>query len=340
MQSTSPKARKTWEKVIGKLRSGAMPPPGRPRPDPDGRGERARVAGNGAGRRRGHRSRTGPDRQHPSAQSRRIPERDSRSAGAGRRCHVAAAGRQRGRTRLRQHSQHAVGFADPAGPVSVGGAETEPAGGRASAGRARHRGIQGPAGSGRVSGRGPAVRVAGRRRHPPSVSGRWRIRHPGPAVPPALRRGHRTRFAARGGDPGGWRADSLFGCRWRRDRWGSAGRIRRRHFRESGVGAVRPERRRRPRSALPGQGRLASRDRFVPRASDRGRGWRSPPAGVPGARRVAREQPVGSHRLHPRPVRGVGPGRYPEPTQDLHLSANGPARRGTLRGADSHVARR
>ena len=151
-----------------------------------------------------------PDGQRPPAQSRRIPERDSRSAGAGRRCDVAAAGRQRGRTRFRQHRRHAVGFADPAGPLSVGGAQAEPACGRDfRRARPHDRRIPGLAGAGRLSRRGSAVRIAGRRRHSTSLSGRRRVRHRRPAVPPALRRDHRARLAARGRDPVGWRADSL-----------------------------------------------------------------------------------------------------------------------------------
>ena len=66
-------------------------------------------------------------------------------------------------------------------------------------------------------------------------------------------------------------------------RRGPAGRLRRRHLRESGLGAVRPQRRRRTRGAAAGEGRLASRDRFLPGASDRGRGRRSPPAALPRA---------------------------------------------------------
>ena len=272
-----------WEEVLRKLRSGAMPPPGRPRPD------RAVVEDvlawletelDGAAARDAE---PGPDGQRPPAQSRRIPERGSRSAGAGRRCHVPAAGRQRGRARLRQHRRHAVGIADPAGPLSVGGAAAEPVGGGAPSGWSHDRGIPGLARSGRLPGRGPAVRLAGRRSHSPSFSGRWRVRHRRPPVPAAFRRGHRARLAARGRDPGGRRADPFHSRRRRGDRRGPAGRIRRRHLRESGLGAVRPERRRRTRGAAPGEGRLASRDRFLPGASDRGRGRRSPPAALPRA---------------------------------------------------------
>ena len=124
-----PRDAATWEKVVRKLRAGAMPPVGRPRPDaatlrPPG------VADRGRTRSRGRREAEPRANGAVSpAESDRVPERHPRHPRAGRRCRRAAAGRRRG-VRLRQHRRDADRVAGPARSVLVGRQQDQAARGR------------------------------------------------------------------------------------------------------------------------------------------------------------------------------------------------------------------
>ena len=125
-----------------------MPPAGMPRPDAAD-AERLRQLSRDVNRsRRGGQSTPGPDGAS-SPESRRVRQRDSRSARARDRCHRAAAARRR-EQRLRQHRRRADRVAVADGAVSVGVLEYQPDGGRQ---RAASRRARSPIASGRTSRR-------------------------------------------------------------------------------------------------------------------------------------------------------------------------------------------
>ena len=154
----------TWEKVVRKVRTGLMPPPGRPRPDA------ATHDGFAAWLEAGARlvaPAANPGRTEPFHRLNRdrVPERHPRSAPPGRERRVAAAVRRR-QLRIRQYRRRAEDVADVDGALPRGGAEDQPA--RRSARRpvvAQRRLLpprrRSPAGR---SSRGPAGRHAGRHR--------------------------------------------------------------------------------------------------------------------------------------------------------------------------------
>ena len=149
-----------WEKVVRRLRAGAMPPAPRPRPDAAAYEgftawprDRARRGGGAESRSRAH-------RHLPSAQSQRVSQRHPGSPGPRGRRRGAAAGRRR-QLRVRQHRGGARHLADAAGTLSVGREEDQPAGHRAT----------GPVGDGRD--------VPPRHRPDPGRPGRRvAVRHP------------------------------------------------------------------------------------------------------------------------------------------------------------------
>ena len=110
-----------WERVIGKLRAGSMPPPGMPRPDAatyravasslESEIDRAWAASPNPGR----------SQRGPSSQSRGIQERDSRPVRARSRCEAAAAGRRDRRRQFRQLRGCPLDFDGPSGALHVGG---------------------------------------------------------------------------------------------------------------------------------------------------------------------------------------------------------------------------
>ena len=141
-----------WEKVIRKLRSGTMPPAGMPRPD-------AATYNGLAGWLEAQIDQAaapyaGPPDPAPS-ESRRICQRDPRSAGAGHRRRFFTASR-RFRVWLRQCLRRAGRFAVAAGTLSRCRAENRRAGGGRSEDRAGQRNLANPAGS----FAGPARRTA------------------------------------------------------------------------------------------------------------------------------------------------------------------------------------
>ena len=122
-----------WEKVIKKVRSGAMPPQGMPQPDAPARA--ALVAFLETTLDRAAAARPNPGRPALHRLNRdRIPERHPRSAGARRRCRVAAAGR-RLELRLRQRGRRAGRVAGAARALHRGRREDQRDGG----GRSRRR---------------------------------------------------------------------------------------------------------------------------------------------------------------------------------------------------------
>ena len=125
-----------WEKVVRKLRTGAMPPAGRPRPDAaEALAFVASLERRSIARRRPARIRA--DRPPPS-EPRRVHQRDPRSARPRHRRSRAAAGRRCGRERVRQQRRCPVGVARAAGALHVGGAaRVSRLARRTSAGQAR-----------------------------------------------------------------------------------------------------------------------------------------------------------------------------------------------------------
>ena len=149
-----------WEKVVRRLRAGAMPPAPRPRPGSGGLRGVHRLARDRARRGGGAESRSRAHRHLPSAQSQRVSQRHPGSPGPRGRRRGAAAGRRR-QLRVRQHRGGARHLADAAGTLSVGREEDQPAGHRAT----------GPVGDGRD--------VPPRHRPDPGRPGRRvAVRHP------------------------------------------------------------------------------------------------------------------------------------------------------------------
>ena len=186
-----------WEKVVRKLRTGAMPPAGMPRPD----GSDLRVAclrTRGCARRRCCRTATAWCAMAASPQSNRIRQRRSRSARARDRRHVASAGR-RCRSRLRQQCGRTRDFTNAPRTLSVGRSEDQ---------RARHRrrhaagaNLTDICGAWRyVAGRARRGATSGdarRRACPSHVSAGWSVRRQGRPAADESRRRARTDRASR-----------------------------------------------------------------------------------------------------------------------------------------------
>ena len=130
----------TLEKVVRKLRSGQMPPEGRPRPEKPDVDKFVTSLETALDRR--ERAEPGPGR-HAPAEPRRVRQRHPRPAGARHRSR-AAAGRQ-SRAGLRQQRRCALGHARRWSSLHVGGHQDQPARGR--------RASQRPASSDLPSGR-------------------------------------------------------------------------------------------------------------------------------------------------------------------------------------------
>ncbi len=108
--------RRVWEKVVRKLRAGVMPPQGARRPDDATLQALIASLETSLDQRCGGAAEPGPAAA-ASAQPRRVRERDPGSAGARRRCGLAAAARRFG-LRLRQHLRRARRVAVAAGALS------------------------------------------------------------------------------------------------------------------------------------------------------------------------------------------------------------------------------
>ena len=120
---------RTWEKVVRKLRSGAMPPAGRPRPDAATYDAVASHLEAQAGCCRVNPARARQAAAVPSPEPHRIQEFDSRPAEPRRpfkrcRSRSVAAGRQF-QQRIRQHRRSAFRIVDTARAVFVGRSEAE-----------------------------------------------------------------------------------------------------------------------------------------------------------------------------------------------------------------------
>ena len=177
-----------WEKVVRKLRTGMMPPESAPKPPAAARdafasaleGQLDRVAA----------LHPDPGRAGaPSPESRRVCERDSRPARAGRRRDRDAAARRLG-GRVRQQRRRARRLAGAHRRLRVGRREDQPPRRRRSVDRPRSRDLSraGRSRAGRAPRR-PAARHARRHRHSPHVSARCRVR-------PRDRAGRRWRVSA------------------------------------------------------------------------------------------------------------------------------------------------
>ena len=172
-------ARTVWEKVVRKLRAGVMPPAGRPRPDEATHdafvawleGELDRTAAS--------RPEPGAHRNVPPAESVRVSERDSRSAGDRGEHRRPAAGR-RFKLRLRQHRGRPADLTGADGALSVRGEDDQPPGGRGAAAGRGPRGLSRGGGYAAArSRRGSAAWHARRLGGAAYVSPRWRVRHQG-----------------------------------------------------------------------------------------------------------------------------------------------------------------
>ena len=139
-----PKGAETWEKVIRKLRVGAMPPQGMPRPDKatlDGFASFLETALDRALCRQAQpRARATMHRLNRAEYANAIRD----LLGPRHRRHRAAASRRR-KQRLRQHRRRAARFAVADGALSVRFLEHQPPGGRQSEHRARHSDLSRPA---------------------------------------------------------------------------------------------------------------------------------------------------------------------------------------------------
>ena len=82
-----------WEKVIRKLRTGSMPPVGRPRPEAGASDALATFLETEIDPRRGGGAQPGSDRTAAPVESYRVPERHPRPAGSGHRRGGARSGR-------------------------------------------------------------------------------------------------------------------------------------------------------------------------------------------------------------------------------------------------------
>ena len=221
------------EKVLLKLRMGAMPPPGRPRPDKptlEAFTSWLETELDAAAARDVNPGRTGSvhrlNRSEYQNAIRDLLGLDSpgRLAAAGRRCR---------QERLRQRGEHAVGVADAPGPLPGGRSKAQSSRAGHSAGRPRDRHLQGsdPARSERPGQRRSSVGFAGRLCRPALLSGRRRLHHQGSPAPAALRLRHGSRFAAPVGGARGRRARDVVHGRRRGDVEGAPGELCRRSLR-------------------------------------------------------------------------------------------------------------
>ena len=158
----------TWEKVIRKLRTGAMPPAGAPHPSQAASDTLADVPRSRNGSRRAGRPQSREARARPSAEPHRIPERDPRSAGhrgaAERdRLHAAAADRQLVE-RVRQPRRPAVRVAGDHGTLPRRGGKDQPPRGGGHEGAGAGQSL--PAASRTVAGRPRGRAAVGDARRP------------------------------------------------------------------------------------------------------------------------------------------------------------------------------
>ena len=123
-----------WEHVIRKVRTGAMPPAGRPRPDKAAAGNLVTYLETELDKAALRESEPGPSRAG-APEPRRVSQRDSRCARARDRRHVDAAERRR-RLRIRQQRRCADAVADADGAISGSGGEDQSDGARTAARRA------------------------------------------------------------------------------------------------------------------------------------------------------------------------------------------------------------
>ena len=277
-----------WERVIGKLRAGSMPPPGMPRPDAATYRAVATALERDIDRAWASQPESGPHRRRPPPQSHRIQQRRPRPVRARPRRQAAAARRRDGRRQLRQLRRRAVDLDGAPGAISVGGSSGHAARDRPSARQPGVATFEIPHArdAGRSAERGSAVRIARRHRHSPQLSRRRRVPHQGPAAAPVsgLPQGHGMAAAAR--RPSRWQAAEAVHRRRRRQGPASGAQLRRRRraglCRRSRVGKVHAGRRRRgPGGPRPGRGGPARRRRVV-RQGDVG-------AGRPAAAAAARQ---------------------------------------------------
>ena len=288
-----------WEKVIRKLRTGSMPPAGRPRPDQAGR-RRIRLVAGGRDRPRGggapHPGRTEPlHRLNRTEYQNAI--RDLLALDVDAAALVPADDQS---LRVRQHRRRAEGLADPARTLHARGARDQPPGRRRVADGAGRRDV--PRRLGPVAVPAPrraAIRHARRHVGGLQLPARRRVRHRDRAPRPVRRRadpgaapaGGQRRRRARGGLPPDAARPGAGSGRGLQSRAGGApgsGAGRRRPARGDGgvhqedrcaggepPAAVRPAARRRRLSAVPAARRHA--DYLWPVQRDRRRRDARPP---------------------------------------------------------------
>ena len=335
-----------WEQVVRKLRTGAMPPAGRPRPEPAAYAAVASTLETALDRVAAADPNPGPHHRPPPEPA-GVRQRGTRPADARDRRRGPAARRQRG-PRLRQHGRHPLGVAGPARPLHLRGAAHQPARRRRPRHRADDRDL-GPALDavpGPPHERGPAVRVARGHFHPARLPPRRRVRRPHPAAAPALRLRARPPEPAAARGAAGRRARRRVHHR-RRPRHPAPAHVRGRGARRPRVGkstrctptttsrcASRPER---------GRGCSASRScrdgRSATACCSRGRPARCSPSPSAGARRRRRPRRPSTGSASPAPSTRPVPGRRRAGTAS---SCAGPAPRPTrsrARGRSSRPSR-
>ena len=250
-----------WEKVVVKLRNGAMPPPGASRPDQpsiDALADWLEAALDTAGRERLDPGRT--------AAFHRLNRTEYQNAirdllALDVECRVAAAGRRHRRTGLRQRRRCAFRLAGSSRAVPVGGAQSRAARRRALAARAGRGELQGtpPAGSRRSDERGPAVRVARRDLDQSLLPDRRRVRDPDSPASKLRELPSRARHSPGTRRPPRRRPAEAIRDRRKGSRTAGAGELRRQYLRGCGVGEIRALRRFEPDAAVSGQGRPSRR---------------------------------------------------------------------------------
>ena len=312
-----------WERVAHKLRSGQMPPFGRPRPDKGS--VDAFVAG----------------------LERALDEAAARGTNPGRpvthrltRTEYANAVRDLlaldidARSLLPADDTDQHGFDNNSEVLSLSpsllerylsAARTISAhGGRPAAVGAGNRDVYDarPAVPGRPGRRAAALRLARRRGHRPSLPRRRRLHRHHPAAEDALQRGARPRRSSPARAACEPRARAHVHRRRRRSQ-AAAGQLRRHADLEPGVGAVREPCRRTAHGDRSGQGRNAGRRRRLRAPGVGTRGRRAAAAHRLGIRhrRDVRRQPRGRERDDRRALQADRRERHAEPPAHLHLPA-------------------
>ena len=158
-----------WEKVVRKLRAGAMPPVGRPRPDAAAVSGFVSTLETALDRAAADEAESGTRRRSPLEPERVRECRPGPSGARDRRPRAAA--RRQFRSRIRQHRGRPVRLAGAPRSVLLCRAQDQPAGDRTAD---DDRFGDAPAGErlapGRSDERGPAVRIGRRRRPAVSIS--------------------------------------------------------------------------------------------------------------------------------------------------------------------------